>query len=591
MSLHKIVSGRYAFPRLLLATLLLTTPSLWVGLQFDDYLLQIRLLNARNGVVDPLTAINQLYVFMDGVPAHTLAQMDTGTMPWFALPTAKVAFWRPLSALTHWLDFQLWPGSYALMHLHSLLWFLALAIAVYYFYRQVMAHTTGNDLAPQWSPAHIATLAAGLYCLDDARGFAVGWLSNRNALIAALFGILTLIAHHHWRSKQKRTGLFMACAAFALALLSGESALAVMAYLIAYSVFLEISPGPKRFLTLLPYLILLTLWWLAYKALGFGGFGTSYIEPLQEPARFIQALLTRAPILFLGQWLYPPAEVYSLLTPPASFIVWGVACLVIIVIAVYLWPLLRRSSSLTRFFALGMGLSLIPAAAALPANRLLFFTGLGAMGLLALQFSASQSRSKLTRLFVGLHAIIGPLLLPLTAFSPMLIGNIEPSINNLPASSGFADQSAIFANAPSHFFIAYLPDIRALSHQPIPARLRVLAPSLVSTTYTRPDSQTLIVHPADGYLTGFDTVYRDPTYSFQVNQYVQLSDMQVTILELTSDGRPATVAFQFNQPLEDPSLIWFKWNGTGYQPFTPPPVGHSLTLQPVSPVASLFSTP
>lgn len=596
MNLRRLFAHRH-FPALILLTaLVLTLPSLWGGLQFDDYLLQTRLLAARNKSVDDLTTINQLYVFMDGDSAHTQAQMDSGRMPWFALPSGKVAFWRPLSALTHWLDFQLWPQSLALMHLHSLVWFLALVFSVSMFYRQYMVlQVSNNEQSAQWTSVSIGALAAYLYCLDDARGFAVGWLSNRNGLIAAVFGILTLITHHRWRTQQGHYGLLIAPALFLLALLSGESALAVLAYLFAYTLFLENRSGFQRVMPLIPYLILLVLWEIAYTTLGFGAWGTSYIEPGREPLRFIQTTLTRAPILFLGQWAYPPAEFYSLLTPPASPMLWAIANLLTLLIAIYLWPLVR-TSALARFYALGLVLSLIPASAALPANRLLFFVGLGAMGLLALRITTSSSNklmSNRTGLVLSgltfIHAFIGPVSLHLASISPALIGNIEPSINALPISSSFASQSAIFVNAPSHFYIAYLPDIRALSHQPIPAHLRVLAPSFVSTTYTRSDSQTLIVHPQGGYLTGFDTVYRDPAYPMQTGQIVLLPDVEIKVLELTPDNRPAMVAFKFKVPLEDSSLIWFQWDGERYQPFTPPAIGQTIQLEPVNPLSNAFS--
>ena len=35
----------------------------------------------------------------------------------------KVCFFRPLSTLTHWVDYLLWPDAPILMHLQSLMWF------------------------------------------------------------------------------------------------------------------------------------------------------------------------------------------------------------------------------------------------------------------------------------------------------------------------------------------------------------------------------------------------------------------------------------------------------------------------------------
>jgi hypothetical protein len=57
------------------------------------------------------------------------------------------------------------------------------------------------------------------------------------------------------------------------------------------------------------------------------------------------------------------------------------------------WPLLRRSAT-ARFWGGGMALALVPACATLPANRLLFFVGLGGMGLLAEFLTSGPMRNK-----------------------------------------------------------------------------------------------------------------------------------------------------------------------------------------------------
>ena len=58
----------------------------------------------------------------------------------------------------------------------------------------------------------------------------------------------------------------------------------------------------------------------------------------------------------------------------------AVAC--VAMLAAALAPLLRRDRE-ARFWTLGMVLALLPISATFPANRLLFFVGLGAMALLA----------------------------------------------------------------------------------------------------------------------------------------------------------------------------------------------------------------
>lgn len=542
----------------------LVLPSLGAGLQLDDYLLR----STIHAAPDTGTAINHLFVFMDGDARHARQLMDSGAFPWWALPEGQVAFWRPLAALTHWLDFRGWPTALALMHAQNILWFGALIFAVAAFYRQLIPN------------AWVAGLAALLYAVDDAHGFAVGWLSNRNALMATFFGVLALSAHHRWRRASGRVGALVSPLLLAFGLLSAEAALATLAYLIAYALFLERGPTLKRILSLLPYAFVILLWRLAYQRLGFSAWGTAYVDPARESLRYLQALIERGPILMLAQWATPPAELYPYLGGDAARLWWWVALAGLIALTLGVLPLLRRDAT-ARFWALGMSLSVLPSASSLPANRLLFFVGLGAMGLLAQWLASRQLPSFVFHLFVGLHLILAPLLLPFTAFSPAWLGNIEPSLNSLPTDNNFASQTAVIVNAPGFFHTSYLADVRAFNGLPVPVRVRYLAPGLAATRLTRADSRTLVVHPTGGYLTGFDTVFRGDGQPLQLNELIELAGMTITIVEVTPDHRPATVSFQFETPLEDQSLRWFQWQAGRYAPFTPPAIGETVTLPPV----------
>ena len=88
-------------------------------------------------------------------------------------------------------------------------------------------------------PVWIAGLATLIYAVDDAHGMLVGWIANRNGLVTAVLGVLALILFIRWRREGWRPGAFTAPFVFAVALLAGESAIAVGAYLIAYVLFLE----------------------------------------------------------------------------------------------------------------------------------------------------------------------------------------------------------------------------------------------------------------------------------------------------------------------------------------------------------------
>lgn len=566
--------GSRAFPTALaVAAMALTLPALATGWHFDDYLHRAALTGSGAQSLD--VALNDLFVFMDGDPARTQRLIESGQFPWWALPEGKNAFWRPIAGLTHWLDYQLWPRSPLLMHAHSLLWFGALVLVVALFYRRL--------IGAGW----LAGLAALLYALDDARGYAASWIANRNALLATICCCLAVIAHDRWRRDGRRWGGLAAPALLLLGLLSAEAAVAALGYLLAYALVLDHGGRRRRLLSLLPALLTTLLWRLSYRALGYGAFGTSYIDPGVEPLRFVAALVERGPVLLLGQWALPPAELYPFLTPPASWLLWLIALLVLALLLVLVWPLMQRDR-LARFWALGMLLATIPACSALPANRLLSVIGLGAMGLLARllvnlwQLHSSWRRPAGLTLAV-LHLVCAPLLLPLTAYSPALFGAIEPAIRSLPHDPGLMQQTAIFVTAPSFFSVSYLPLIRSGESLPVPARMRFLAPALAEVELSRPDAYTLRVRPTGGYLTGFDTVFRDRNVGLVAAQQIVLSDVVVSVVRLTADGRPAEVAFRFTAPLESATWRWFVWRDDAFVPFVPPPIGATIRLESALP--------
>ena len=179
--------------------------------------------------------------------------------------------------------------------------------------------------------------------------------------------------------------------------------------------------------------------------------------------------MERAPVLLLGQWLLPPAEYINFFELTAARFTWIAAVLLMALIAWVFWPVLRRSAT-ARFWGAGMLLAVLPACAALPANRLLFFIGLGAMGLLAEFFAGGLApglrawevwaNNGLTGLLLALHLIIAPALLPVMAFSPKLLGGLEHSLDgaiaSLPDDSRLAQQTAVVVYAPNFADSSYI---------------------------------------------------------------------------------------------------------------------------------------
>ena len=81
----------------------LVLPSLGAGLGGDDYIHALRL--AGDPVVaglsdDPFDP----FVFASGEPEQRRLWMEQGAFAWWTAPDLRLAFWRPLSSLTHVVD-------------------------------------------------------------------------------------------------------------------------------------------------------------------------------------------------------------------------------------------------------------------------------------------------------------------------------------------------------------------------------------------------------------------------------------------------------------------------------------------------------
>jgi hypothetical protein len=64
-------------------------------------------------------------------------------------------------------------------------------------------------------------------------------------------------------------------------------------------------------------------------------------------------------------------------------------------------------------------------------------------------------------------------------------------------------------------------------------------------------------------------------------EVAHVAGMTATVDEVTLDGRPRRVRFTFDRPLEDPSYVWTRWEGFGYVPALPPPLGAKEVIPPI----------
>jgi len=578
---------------------LLCSPALDLGFQLDDYFI-------RAALSDPpmfpewSRSPAHVFAFFDGDPGFNRQARSAGSVPWWTAEDLRLAFFRPLSGLTHWLDFRLWPDHPLLMHAHSLLWLGACVAVAGVLFRQLRL------------PGAVAGLAGLLFAVDGGHGTPAAWLANRNALVACCFALLSLLAHHRWRLGW-RPGIALAPLLLLLGLLGGELAVAAGGYLLGYALFLDRGGWKARALSLVPGAAVGLGWAMAYRALGYGAkHSMLYLDPA-DPFAFLPALVERGPILFFGQWALP-ADLHGFLSIAGRRVLWSAAVAVTALVGYLLAPLLRRDAH-ARFFATGMLLSLVPAAATFPGDRLLVLASFGGAGLLAQWLVAMlESRgapsnpapgSRMARLLfwpaIAIHLGLAPLGLLGASDGVRTLGDVAArAAATLPRDDQIAGQHLVLVNAPTAFLSSQSLLVSSFSGGQMPARVHTLGSSTAPMRVRRPDAVSLVIEPRGGYLPSPGSVVRggedgprffDPSHVFPtfdrlyrgdtrlaVGQRIPLGGLHVEVLSVTPDGRPEAVAFVFDRPLDDPGYRWLQWRGEGYAPFDPPAIGAEVEL-------------
>jgi hypothetical protein len=558
--------------RLAALAMLLASPCLLLGLYLDDYVGRY-IYSDKPGAAHLFELYAGGYGLARGDPAELKWQIENGYAPWWAVEDLRLVLYRPIGVLFHRLDMTLSPF---VQHLHSLLWLGLLVLLTTRMYRAANGALVGG-------------LAALLFALDHTHGFAVGYISNRYALITA--ALCAACLHSHMEARRQGRFPLLAPLLLVAALLAGESAVAVVGYVAAFALVDE-APWKKRVLAVAPYVFIVLLWRSLYTLAGFGASGSGlYIDAGREPARFLQELLVRGPVLLLGQFLLPPAELYTAGVPALTLgmLLGGLA--LSLMLAVALVPLLRVDR-MARFWALGMVAALVPAAATYPQNRQLLFASFGAMALIAQlwRFHAgtlgAARRPALLRLSAGVgkvllfvHLFISPLLKPLTTCGIAAAAPLQRSIDSV--GDDIAGRDVVFVTAPD-YFATKLPQLsRRIEGRPLPRRWRALSFGPEPITVFRPDLHTLELTFDGGILSHpFLELYRDRRRAMLPGQRLELSGLSIEVLAVTDDGRLQRARFTFDQPLDAASFKFFAWKDDGFAPFELPKVGGGERLAP-----------
>lgn len=566
----------WAIAGILLNALCIATPP------FTDDFLQWAILTHQLQPAPHAGTAFGLFDLVDGSPALVQSLKASGRLLWCTSDSLHLAFWRPLSEMTHWLDYRLWPHSPALMRVHSLLWYGGLILLVGRLYRLI-------DDGQRPARSSLATL---IFAASSLHFFVIMWISARNQLIAACFMVMALMAYHLWRTGKGTRYGWLAGLALSLGLLSAEAAIATMAYLLAYAVVLDQRERWRdRLIALLPFVLIVLAWRLGHVALGFGSTGSgSYVEPGMS-ARFAYAVAHRLPTLMLAELVGIGAGITQTMTLAAESVYAAAAATVIVLLAGLMAYFRLWAKPQVRFYALGALLALVPVCAINPADRLLLNSEIGMSAVLAALFhqvAVNRHRYKgwpafgvksVVALLVMIHLVVFPLT---TLISPVVTDRTVSSSSiseplSIPDEAARPNVHAILINPPAPFLLFYYPLVRSYFGKANPASMQALANGgNQDLQLTVLDEHTIKVASSKSFV---QPISRDVlTQPFKVGDVTHMGEVLVTVTEVSDKGEPLGATFRFPTPLSDPQWQFYVWREPGYARLQLPGPGQSIQM-------------
>ncbi|WP_394820743.1 hypothetical protein [Pendulispora albinea] len=561
----------------------LALPSLLADFYCDDQAMVLRLENIAPA---PVPGPFHLYTFASGAPEQRHLLVDGGPLPWWTFDGLRLSFFRPLSSALFAFDHAIAGRRPLFYHVHSIAWYTAAVLVTAMLLRRVL-------------PEREAALAALLFAVSPAHWMLASWPSARHGAISGALAMAAIALHLRARRQPGAPARLvlaaLACAALGLA--AGETALGAFAYVAAYEGIGRREPIRERVRALAPWGALFLAYAALYAGLGFGVRGSSaYVDPIAQTGEYLARLPTRLAVFANAALLGIPSEL-STLAPQAIPALATMGAVAVVALAM----LLRRARrtlepELARTLAwllAGAALAVLPGAAGIPGDRILFMPNLGiasALAVVLLHAGVKGNRAALAALparagvaiFGLVHIVLGPLLFAFGA--AQLASSSHAALAaavraEIPARDGVNVVGIGLADPlvgmylPSSLWIAPRPE-------PRPRAVHVLTMSPRDHVVRRTDARTLEITIVNGVLLqgGFETVVRPPSAPLRAGDTVPLGAWTVRIVD-DDAGRPKRFSVTFDRPADDPSLAFVTWRDGALRAWTPPPIGQEVTVK------------
>ncbi len=572
-------SGSRGYWLVFIVALAVVLPVLGFGFFIDDYL-HFATIQGRNDMASPF----DLYVFGTGDVARTQGLIETGPVPWFLSPEFRVHFFRPFACLLMVADHRLFGFSSVAYHAHSILWRLLLCFAVLLIFRRTLPPATG-------------LAALFIFVVDESHLLPTAWWSNRHAVMAVGFGLLGVAAHLRWREDKWRPGLPLSLVAYGAALLSGESGLGALAYVLAYELFGARDAWPRRFRCVLPASLVALGYFVLYRLGGYGAqFSDIYLDPGVEPLAYLAAAPGRFLMHMGAQFFMAPCEL-SLMFPALAPVFMGIGLCVLVVVGLalkWLWPRMdameRRA---LRWLMPGAVMALLPSLAAIVNARVLLAASLGGSVVIAvlvvhgwratrdLYGGVSRPLRALAWTFIMMHLVLAPLSWPVqVALMRAGMNHLDGLIRNSELDeSRVADSQVVLFNCPDPYTGLYPLMLRHYDGRPLPRSWWTLSLAPCTHRITRTGAREMELELVNGqmFTTVMEGLFRSARQPLRPGEAFDLGGLCVTVLDVGARG-PTRLGLAFEDAPESDQYQLLVFQDRAFRRFVPPEMGHSVEI-------------
>lgn len=578
----------------------------------SEKLQHLGLLPEQSKLQDETFAIFNQFNFFSKATGTYQSLYDYGAIPWWTSEEAKLHLFRPLSSINHWLDYQLWPESPALMLLHNLIIYLIFLSISFKLY--TLAGTSRT----------VAVLALLFLMVDYSSYTIISWVAARNTLINACYGLLCLYFYH--RSIDTKPYIIISLFLYLCAILSAEGGIAIAGYLGAYFLVYDRRSWKSRILHITPFIIITLIWQAWYIQSGYGSEAIGqYIQPSTSLSSFLSHAIRYFPLAWVS--LFSNIDLFEIIVPQDFLpIVQKVSAVLAAFFIIALWPLRGRSE--VRFCLLAVTFSIIPGLSLASSEpRGLFLPSVAACCLMAeitrsvftgafksTDLSMVNIAQKLLIKSTGYYFLIACFLLS----SLITIGlsiyyfiagekiqkDYEP-LYNYPDTVNIAGKHLIIVNSPSPFLNMYYPFHANYLKHDIALSTRILAPAFTQMTLKRTGVKSFQLQSQSAFilsresssediakLQAFHTAaignkmlgfFRNSNYDFQEQRTYSFDELSILIIK-THSQRPEIIGINLSkQDLNTYRWIYWDWNDFTYKPLPELNIGESFTLSAPKP--------